>query len=614
MSRAKVSLEDVKNVSKAVSVAESTATSTVAQIESSVENNISTLESAYQQVETVLSTCNRSLTQLQRMRMETERRLNALKKELCNTPPKIEKTETGEDGEPKTVKKDNPRYIQLLHEISAVTQKIGEYNSLIRNFNALASDCAKQKEMISAAKYSLCSICDELKATKDKYTTKCETAIKRLSDISAMIDAYMSVRISGGSSSGVSYSAPTIKSGGFGSFVTKAGATGAMFFAALSGATPNVPIVEQPQDHIATLESIGDSVNAGKIAVNGYEVVLDDSVQREESVEHLTLKEGAQKMVGLGGDVVENAVDSLKKKKRAEKELEMATEENNKPKVVEPYQLDGNIFITVDKDGKIVKYDVKYDFADNDEASTVTTTSYNVQSPDKSGKGMSQNDISNITEENTVDKENLRLTPRQYVEYLAAKNGYSSVKEALNGGAYNAILTAEKISLKIFDLDALTKEQIKTELNASSELLRLRKDQLELADEIAIEKGQYSGISDKKVLTRILIDALKDYDPNPKNEFISAEVRTQEELGINPGWVDGKMLSSQEGQTIQIELPCYDDPFVDKIDILDPLKTTKPKPTEAEVKQNRIENDYRRQQEEKRSFSAKQAINSNNKK
>lgn len=379
MSRAKVSIEDVNNVSNAVSVAESTATSTVAQIKSSVDNNISMLESAYQQIETVLSACNRSLIQLQRMCMEAERHLNALKKEFCNTP----KTVTGEEGEQKT----NPRYIQLQHEISSVTQKIGEYNSLTRNFNALASDCAKQKEMISAAKYSLSSICDELKAIKDKYTTKCETAIKRLSDINAMIDAYMSVRISGGSSFGaeVSYSAPAAKSGGFGSFVTKIGAAGAMFIATLSGATPDIPMVEQPQEQKGMMESIGDSVNAGKIEVNGYEVVLDDSVQREESVEHLPLKEGARKMVELGGDIVENVVDSLEKKKRAEKEMELAAEENNKPKATEPHKPDESIFITVDKDGKIVKYDVKCDIADNNENSTISTASYNAQLSDKSG-------------------------------------------------------------------------------------------------------------------------------------------------------------------------------------------------------------------------------------
>lgn len=313
MSRAKVSLDDVKNVSKAVSVAESTATSTVMQIESSVKNNISTLESAYQQVETVLNTCNRSLTQLQRMRMEAEKRLSALKKELCNTPPKIEKTVIGEDGEPKTVKEDNPRYIELQREISAVTQKISEYNSLIRNFNALASDCAKQKEVISAAKYSLCSICDELKATRDNYTTKCETAIKRLSDISAMIDAYMAVRIYGGSSSGVgvSYSAPVAKSGGFGAFVKKTVAIGSMASAIVSPVTA--------------------------VSSNGMNGLAE---QQQEAYHNLDLKE---------------------KKRAAEKESELAINENNTPKVLSPTQTDENLSVTVTQDGKNIDYIISVD-------------------------------------------------------------------------------------------------------------------------------------------------------------------------------------------------------------------------------------------------------------
>lgn len=556
MSRAKVSIEDVNNVSKAVSVAESTAVLTVEQIESSVGNNISTLESAYQQVETVLSTCNRSLTQLQRMRMEAERRLNALKKELCNTPPKIDKTEIGEDGEPKTVKKDNPHYIELQREISAVMQKISEYNSLIRNFNALASDCAKQKEVISAAKYSLCSICDELKATKDKYTTKCETAIKRLSDISAMIDAYMSVRISGGSSSGVSYSAPAAKSGGFGAFVKKTVAIGSMASAIVSPVTA--------------------------VSSNGMNGLAE---QQQEAYHNLHLKE---------------------KKKAAEKESELAIKENNTPKVLSPTQTEENLLITVTQDGKNVDYIASVDSENSDEKSPLRvdmSTEAKVDeklSSEIAGEQSDSKDDSNNHQNNNcsvdkngegISKENIEESSHEQKKDTSSKKSKSLATKVVlgtaltlaslsNGGA-TAILNDENTN------NALVSTQ-STSTNSS------------FIENLIIETEQY-----------------KAYLNGEDSSGIVSEIRSEDDL------------PKEDAPTMVEAVQKLADLATDVLEeIFDPIavKHDKERRKEAEESKKRQEehkkkkqllvqnNEHRRQQEEKRSFSAKQAINSNNKK
>lgn len=546
MSRAKVSLEDVKNVSKAVSVAESTATSTVMQIESSVGDNISTLESAYQQVETVLSACSRSLTQLQRMRVEAERRLNALKKELCNTP----KIVTKEDGE----QEGNPRYIQLQHEISAVTQKIGEYNSLTRNFNALASDCAKQKEVISAAKYSLCSICDKLKATKDKYTTKCETAIKRLSDISAMINEYMSVRISGGSSSGVSYSAPTAKSGGFGAFVKKTVAIGSMASAIVSPVT---------------------AVSSN--CMNGL------AEQQQETYHNLDLKE---------------------EKRRAKRESELAINENNTSKVLSPTRTEENLLITVTQDGKNVDYTVSVDSDNPDEKlplradmSTEVKADEKISSEIAGEQPSSKDDSAGPRDSNKLVDKNSEGKSKENVEELShkqKKDGSPKKSKTLTAmlglGLVFAPLSNEGASA-ILNVENTNNVLVSTQSSSNNNIF---------IDDPIVQTEQY-----------------KAYLSGEYSSGVECEIHSEDDLPKEepPTAVEAVQIISDLVTDVLEETF---DPITVKHDKDRRKETEESKQTQEEHKKKKQSfvqnNEHWRQQEDKRSFSAKQAINSNNKK